>query len=764
MAGLKISSDSLHEVTKILGIDDDAQGKVYISLLSLGNATLGQISLVTGLDYLKTQDALQVLVGSKLVRRIPGVVGRYIALEPFLKSFILAYDPITLVNIRKESVNILKNNLEIIESKYNKTSDIFKKSALDLENDFLESLNPVTENFSELTLNIRKLVDYTRDYTNEKIEKISANIDETTHFYEELTRELKKFNAQKIDQIPSKYHKFSESIETSLSEIDRNKMKSISSFKSNLISEFEAMKRDVSEYVTERSRVLTDILNEYQDEQTRKLNELKEEYDILKSQIKELRQNSFEKRRIFEEIKTGYEEVSSAITNMIPDIKESLAVMDKIIAETIEDIRSRKLFKGKDDFLEKLNVLKTKKTEIEAVMNKRSVITNKSSELGSKLEDAELNVVNASEKGFEGLNEILKKGIEIFGNSIDELKIFSTSEFHDSIRRFFEQEERSLRKEIENTSTQLSHKIEEFNNRTSSLSSEFQTKLNDLINEFAEEYKQELISFIKDETGENYSDRKFITIKEELGLFKEKIESESNLAQRQIENLDEAFKSYITGLNAFTSSFANTLHDAFVSTLNTGKDILNDQTKESEAHLEREIAALVFTIKQMKQNLSKIFELSRTLEITETEASLINSDIVIGESSIIMLLRDLTLRSKSSLTILMPRPELQTLIAASKLPMRTRVTIIGDFKKVPTSTLKKILASNNVRLKQLDGIEFWGCIKDAEELLVCPEPKDPTREELIGVITTNENLVELFSQELMTYTTRSREILPQDLN
>jgi predicted transcriptional regulator len=95
--------------------------------------------------------------------------------------------------------------------------------------------------------------------------------------------------------------------------------------------------------------------------------------------------------------------------------------------------------------------------------------------------------------------------------------------------------------------------------------------------------------------------------------------------------------------------------------------------------------------------------------------------------------------------------------------MRTRINIIGDFKKVPKSTLKKVLSGQNVRLKQLSPIDFWACIRDSEELLVCPEPKDPTKEELIGVITSNENLVELFSQELMTYTTRSREILPQDL-
>ena len=87
MVGLKISSEEIKEIIPILGLADDDQGKVYLSLLSLGTATLGQISILSGLDYLKTQEALQVLVGSKLVKRIPGKVGRYIALEPFLKSF-----------------------------------------------------------------------------------------------------------------------------------------------------------------------------------------------------------------------------------------------------------------------------------------------------------------------------------------------------------------------------------------------------------------------------------------------------------------------------------------------------------------------------------------------------------------------------------------------------------------------------------------------------------------------------------------------------
>ena len=103
MVGLKISSSELKDIIDILGLSEDEQGVVYINLLSLGMATLGQLSLVSGIDFIQTQEALNVLIGSNLVKRIPGKVGRYIALQPFLKAFFLSYDPITLYNVRKES-------------------------------------------------------------------------------------------------------------------------------------------------------------------------------------------------------------------------------------------------------------------------------------------------------------------------------------------------------------------------------------------------------------------------------------------------------------------------------------------------------------------------------------------------------------------------------------------------------------------------------------------------------------------------------------
>ncbi|MHA2387689.1 MAG: hypothetical protein ACXACW_03095, partial [Candidatus Hodarchaeales archaeon] len=211
------------------------------------------------------------------------------------------------------------------------------------------------------------------------------------------------------------------------------------------------------------------------------------------------------------------------------------------------------------------------------------------------------------------------------------------------------------------------------------------------------------------------------------------------------------------------TNYANEQLETFVSYLNGTKIEINEFVGKTERQLEDEVSALIFSIKEMKQKLNKITNVMSSVELDELDPSLLDTDLVVGEPVIIMLLRDLTVRTKSSLTILMPRPELQTLMTASKLPFKTRVTIIGDFVKVPKTTLKKVVSSSNIRLKQLDGIEFWGCIRDAEELLICPEPKNPEKEELVGVITTNGHLVDLFTQEIITYTTRSREILPSDL-
>ena len=763
MVGLKLSTKDLNEIVKILGIEDDAQGKVYLSLLSLGNGTLGQISILTGLDYIQTQEALQVLIGSKFVKRIPGVVGRYIALEPFLKSFFLAYDPITMVNIRKESANKLKNNLNKITGEFDNTAKIFQEKAQDLEKDFLENLVPVTENFNDLINSAKHIIEYSKTHSSTNIQEFQTNINDAILYLDKLIQDIKTNSENNIKQIPLIFHNSSKEIELHLSKIKQDMTESISSYRGKNLNTLDLFKRDFSEFITHQVNSLDEVIHTFNTNRNADIDAYIAKKSNLNRSIEQLRKTTQEKRSNFEKLKQGYTQVNNSLLSHFPEAEEILNEMGTIIIDSISDISSRKLFKGKEDFLIKLNELEKKRKSLIDLNAKNSPILNTINQLEEIIAETEKEVVDASEYGFNQTITLLEDISNTFTNSIENLKAKIEEETKTSIKGSLLSVEEKTHSQLKLTDEKIKELLESVNNQISQINNNFYSNLLNLTQKIADDFKEELINFYNESMNNFLSKNNISSIKRNMDELIALISSESNLAFTQIDNLNETFETYVSELNDFTISFASTLHDAFYSILTESRELIDNQVMEFDALLEQEIAALIFTIKEMKQKLTKIFDLSRILEISDIDSSIINSDLVIGESSIILLLRDLTLRAKSSLTILMPRPELQTLIAASKLPMKTRVNIIGDFKKVPTSTLKKVLTSNNIRLKQLDGIDFWGCIRDAEELLVCPEPKNPEKEELVGVISANENLVELFSQELITYTTRSREILPQDL-
>ena len=187
---------------------------------------------------------------------------------------------------------------------------------------------------------------------------------------------------------------------------------------------------------------------------------------------------------------------------------------------------------------------------------------------------------------------------------------------------------------------------------------------------------------------------------------------------------------------------------------------IRDLIKTQQKHIENEISALTFSIREMKRRLDILFQLSRKVSAaTTTKESGLTTDVVYGETTFILVLRDLASRAKVSLTILMPHPEIQTLIAASKLslPVCTRTIIVGNFTKVPKNILNKVLASK-IRMKQ-SAINFWGCVRDNEEILIGPSPE--TGEEidgLIGIISTNPIMVRFFGQQISSLASKGQDL------
>lgn len=187
---------------------------------------------------------------------------------------------------------------------------------------------------------------------------------------------------------------------------------------------------------------------------------------------------------------------------------------------------------------------------------------------------------------------------------------------------------------------------------------------------------------------------------------------------------------------------------------------IQDLIKAQQKLVENEISALTFSIQEMKRRLDTLFQLSRKVSAATTQKEVgLTTDVVYGETTFILVLRDMASRARISLTILMPHPEIQTLIATSKLslPVCTRTLIVGDFTKVPKNILKKVIASK-IRMKQ-SNVDFWGCVRDNEEVLIGPSPEPGEEmEDLIGIISTNPIMVRFFGQQIGSLASKGQNL------
>ncbi|MFX0170355.1 MAG: helix-turn-helix domain-containing protein [Candidatus Hodarchaeota archaeon] len=762
MVGMKIPPEKIEEIVQILGLTEE-QAKTYLALVSLGSATLGQISILSGLDYIQTQDALQLLIGSKLVKRISGKVGRYVALEPFLKSFLLAYDPITLVNIRKESSNAFEIQQKQLTDTLNGTTQIFQNNTRILETDFSQSLAPVKGSFVELTGKLRGIIKSSESQIQENIEKIQTKAHSAIEQSNKLNESILEANISKVKEIPGIFQNKIPEIKQELAFVAQASNNDLENHKNGYKTDLDSFKNNLESSLSDRSKEMDEVLEQFERNRSEEKEKFKDKILDVERSLQNIRVASIDKKSNFQIIRQGYKEIDNRVRSFLKELENKINHMEPLIKSSISDIQSRKLFKGKDEFLGYLSQIEEEKQAVQRLLMEQIASLEKITSLNSTLNETEVKIVEATETGIQNVEKVLNEEVRLLSNEIDEMTLRMSSD-RTKIQTIFDTTKQSTLMNINGLINELDQKIEGFNQHLRKNIEDFIFKLTDLIQNATEDYTNNLWAHFSKEEALSIEASDFISIKDTIEGLRSYTSSELKVVLEQVINVEEAFNAYFDGLNTFTRNFANTQLDNFISTLNKTKEIVDSHGFEIEKQLEQEISALVFSIKEMKQKLSKVSEIAQLVEISDIEPSLLSSDLVVGESVIIMLLRDLTVRSKSSLTILMPRPELQTLITASKLPMRTRVTIIGDFKKVPKSTLKKVLSAQNIRLKQLSPIDFWGCIRDSEELLVCPEPKDLSKEDLIGIITSNENLVELFSQELMTYTTRSREIVLQDLD
>ncbi|MHA1990434.1 MAG: helix-turn-helix domain-containing protein [Candidatus Hodarchaeales archaeon] len=199
----------------------------------------------------------------------------------------------------------------------------------------------------------------------------------------------------------------------------------------------------------------------------------------------------------------------------------------------------------------------------------------------------------------------------------------------------------------------------------------------------------------------------------------------------------------------------------------TAFDLIRDVEKNAKKMLKeiirKDIKPVFHLIKEIHEKIDQIQETSRMLDFEEKE---IPTDILFGESAVLSMMKDLILRTRSNLTILMPKPELQSIIIVSEqiLSKRIKVTITGNLERVPKSMLNRLKSDSSigsVQLRQSSEVNTWAVIKDNEEILFAP---DVSSEDLmVGIwmqasLQGLEQLIQQFATQIRTMASKAQNI------
>ena len=127
---------SLKEFTKKVfdhyGLDDDAI-KIYLAFLRIPRATISEIHAILSknqeYEYDKIEEITNTLVKNNFLKKVEGIVDRYIPLEPFFELFVNESE-----NLRKSLVMLKDSALIDKSNRFKIFEGIQKKNIEEVEN------------------------------------------------------------------------------------------------------------------------------------------------------------------------------------------------------------------------------------------------------------------------------------------------------------------------------------------------------------------------------------------------------------------------------------------------------------------------------------------------------------------------------------------------------------------------------------------------------------------------------------------------------
>ena len=715
---------------------------VYIVYLRVPRATSSEVYLHLMEDheeitYEKVLEITEWLVEKGFLKKVTGIVDRFIPLEPFFELY-TSESEIFRNEIAKIKDSILADQakrFEKLESIQDKSIDEVSVAVDSQLKTFFEDSDTKSNNKRDRISNARNRFTDTAKTLEENLHKISDT----------LNSDLKQYNDTQVKQNES----------------------SIIKTKGDLTNIITGLLNDFSKRVEDLEKELKSELDEHVEQHKNIANDLKPRMEqILEKYLERM-------DKIITDLK---ERISNLLKEHLTHLKHTTDTLQTNLKSVVDD-RHRSLNEQSNEFktmtltlIDNLLEHANRFTDFSADMAKKGFFwMGKKKKYKARHETTIQNILTYTEPMKEGFIKVTEDYISDTRNTADSLKgevtdimskendnvVTETNELdnkaQETINVQLETLATDMAGEIDNT---LQNGVRDCSDTTIKLKDSLETSLKqhhreyeDAINTHKEaslKYYTEFDSNLK-QFNENWTrevDNKFMSGKRDST---DKITSEISLFGDETADLDRNLTEMLTDHKSKYEENAKTLQNSLSNTTRDTTQNIKDAIADFTLQFMNSIDDATELAEKNEEKLKDIYNAAASIP----EISQITTWQIIGRDALIAAIKDAIFRVKSSIIIVMPVviPEVLQVIseyAYQKKAVRFLLTASWEMNQYGP-IIQKMMQLGNIQFRQLSTKgEFFALTRDAEEVIIGPHTTN--EKDMISVISNQEAYAKLYSQ------------------
>jgi hypothetical protein len=734
---------SLKEFTKEIftryGLTED-DIKVYLMYLRTPRATISEafLSFAEGeIDYPKVEQITNMLVEKGFLKKIEGIIDRYIPLEPYFELFTNVSEV-----FRNEIANIKDNSLTDQSNRFEKLEAIQNNSIKEVENavkaqieDFFgdsdkkntnkkQNIDKATNRFSETSKLLEKSLHVICNNLNADLNRISQS------FIDDNEREITSYKDSLNLIIAELLNDFSARIANLEKELKKDMDKHVDRHQ-NIANELKPKLEQILEKYLERmDKVITDLKNRISSLLTEHIKHVKSTTNKVESDIHIKMDERHLKLR--EQINTYRDRALNLLENLLVNANK--------FSDFSEDITRQGLFftKGKkkkfvdrwkviekevatisrpfrDDYINDCNeyikitqsTIDGLKSEVsDEMLKENNSLSTETTDLDKKAQDeitAELASLAADMAG--EVDNTLQTGVKDCSDTTIKLK----DSLESSLKTHNKQYNDSVNGQKQNVLNHYSNFDAEIKRKNENWTKDVEIKMNGAKNDTSDKITTEIKLWNQESSEMN------TLLANMLEDHKSKYKSNAGTLQNSLSNTTRnTIQNVKDAIADFTLQFMNSIDDA---------------TESAESNEEK--------LKDIITASSAIPEISK-----------VTTWHTIGMSSLIGAVKEAVYRTKSSIIIVSPIviPELLQLISEYAYQKKAaRFMITSNWGPEYQEILKKMMLLGNIQFRNLTTQgEYIAVTRDAEEVILAPYTDNEA--ELISIVSNHPAYAKLYSQ------------------